>query len=325
MSSHAIVGVDVAAKTLSVAGGALPLLPVYANSAAGQSALIKALRRDRQPVRVVLEATGIYFLDLACRLAEAGIEVMVLNPRIAHHFAEAVLQRRKDDPVDAAMLRHYGERMPFEPWTPPAKNRFALRAIAREIEAQTKAAAAAKNRLHALQATDLTPRSLIRVLERQIAQADALIAKLVASAVKLVKADAELARKYARLDSAPGFAAKGTVEVMAELVVLPPMSATRWVAQAGLDVREIRSGTSLERRPRISKRGNRRLREALFYPALSAARCCPEAAAFTQRLIARGKTPLQAQVALMRKLLHAIHAMWQNDEDFNAKKLFATP
>jgi len=323
MSSHEIVGIDVAARTLAVIGEEVALLAEYENTAAGRGALLKALGRSKRPVRVVLEATGIYFLDLACELVAAGCETMVVNPRAAHHFAEAVLQRRKDDPVDAAMLRDYGRRMEFVPWAPPRPELFAFRALAREAQAQTKAVTATKNRLHALGATKLTPARLIRALERQVAQAEALIEEIVAAALKLIEGDGELKRKFAHVDSAPGFAAKGAVLVMGELLVLPPMAARQWVAQAGLDVREERSGTSLARKPRISRRGNKRLREALFYPALTAARCCPEARAFVDRLVARGKTKLQAIVALMRKLLHAIHAMWRNDEDFNAKKLFA--
>lgn len=323
MSSHQIVGIDVAAKKLVVAGTGAALRPEYANDRDGRGRLVKALS-GAKPIRVVVEATGIYFLDLACELAAAGIEVMVVNPRASHHFAEAVLQRRKDDPVDAAMLRQYGQRMPFVPWAAPAKNLFALRAIGREIGAQTKTATAAKNRLHALRATARAPRQLIRLLERQIAQLEALIDELVAAAVKLIHDDPELTRKFDLTDGVPGFAAKAVVAVMGELALLPPMSATQWTAHAGLDVRERRSGTSVQSQPRISKRGNKRLREALFYPALTAARCCPPAAAFVKRLTARGKTPLQAQVALMRKLLLAIHALWQTNEPFNAAKLFAT-
>ena len=145
----------------------------------------------------------------------------------------------------------------------------------------------------------------------------------MAAALAQTESDPELARLVARTDSAPGFAAKAAVVVVGELAVLPPMTARQWVAQAGLDVREERSGTSLARRPRLSKRGNKRLREALFYPALTAARCCPAATAFVARLVAGGKTRLQAIAALMRKLLHGLHAMWRNDEDFDADKLFA--
>lgn len=320
--AYEMVGIDVAAKKVVVAADQARLRE-YENNVEGRSALAAALRRGERPVRVVMEATGIYFLDLACELVAAGIEVMVINPRAAHHFAEAVLQRRKDDPVDAAMLRDYGQRMPFMPWTPPAQNVFAFRALAREARAQTKAITSAKNRVHAMTATVLVPAALRRALERQIAAMEALVEKLVAAAVTLAETEPELKRKFRRIDSSPGFAAKATVMVMGELAVLPAMSGKQWVAQAGLDVRELRSGTSVRRQPKISKRGNKRLREALFYPALSAARCCPEAKAFVERLVARGKTPLQAQVALMRKLLLAIHAMWHNDEDFDAAKLFA--
>src|SRR5262249_62167860 len=98
-----------------------------------------------------------------------------------------------------------------------------------------------------------------------------------AAALVQSETDPELARLVARTDSVPGFAAKAAVLVVGELAVLPPMTARQWVAQAGLDVREECSGTSLARRPRLSHRGNKRLRAALFYPALTAARCCPAA------------------------------------------------
>jgi transposase len=323
MSSHEIVGIDVAARKLVAIGERVVLAAAYENTPAGHSRLIKALRRSPLPVRVVLEATGIYFLDLAGELAAAGIAVMVVNPKATHHFAEAILQRRKNDPVDAAMLREFGRRMDFVPWQPPQRELFAFRALTREAQALSKAVAAAKNRLHAITATRLAPDTLIGALERQIAQNQALIDELVAAALAQSQTHRELARLVARTDSAPGFAAKAAVLVVGELAVLPPMSARQWVAQAGLDVREECSGTSLARRPRLSKRGNKRLREALFYPALTAARCCPAAGAFVDRLVAGGKTRLQAIVALMRKLLHALHAMWRHDEDFDATKLFA--
>jgi transposase len=285
--------------------------------------LIKALGGSPRPVRVVVEATGIYFLDLACELAAAGIAVMVVNPKATHHFAEAILQRRKTDPVDAAMLREFGRRMDFVPWQPPRPELFAFRALAREAQRLSKAVAAAKNRLHAITATRLAPEALIGALERQIAHNQALIDELIAAALAQSESIPELARWVAHTDSVPGFAAKAAVFVVGELAVLPPMTARQWVAQAGLDVREECSGTSLARPPRLSKRGNKRLRESLFYPALTAARCCPAATAFVERLVARGKTRLQAIVALMRKLLHALHAMWRHDEDFDAQKLFA--
>jgi transposase len=323
MSSYEVVGIDVAARTLKAIGEQVVLASQYQNSRPGRERLVAALRRSKRPVRVVLEATGIYFLDIACELVTAGLEVMVLNPKASHHFAEAMMQRRKDDPVDAAMLREYGRRMDFVPWTPPAPKLLAVRALSREIAALGKAVVAAKNRGHAVTASEHGSAVVRRALKRQIAMNEKLITELVAEAVKQIKADAKLKRLFELTDSIPGFATKSVVSVMGELVVLPPMKAKQWVAQAGLDVREETSGSSVQRKPRISKRGNKRLRVALHYPAMTAARCCREAKAFHERLVARGKTPLQATVALMRKLLHAIHAMWRNNEEFDAKKLFA--
>jgi transposase len=58
-------------------------------------------------------------------------------------------------------------------------------------------------------------------------------------------------------------------------------------------------------------------------PALVAVRHEPNVRAFYEKLLARGKKPLQAIVAVMRKLLHAIYGMLRNDRDFEGEKFFA--
>ena len=42
-----------------------------------------------------------------------------------------------------------------------------------------------------------------------------------------------------------------------------------------------------------------------------------------EKLLAKGKTKMQALVAVMRKLLHAIHGMLEHDQDFDGEKIFA--
>ena len=49
--------------------------------------------------------------------------------------------------------------------------------------------------------------------------------------------------------------------------------------------------------------------------------CCT--ATFFDKLVARGKTPLQAYVAVMRKLLHAIYGMLSTRPNFEAAKFHA--
>jgi transposase len=323
MSNVEVVGIDIAARTLAVCGGTLDLEREWENTPAARAALAKRLAAAGRPVRVVMEATGIYFLDLARTLAAAGVAVMVVNPKASHHFAEALLERRKDDPVDAAVLREYGGRMPWTDWRPPDPTVFRLREIGRQVLAFRKDTVAAKNRLHALASTELGSPAVRNAVARQIAATERLIATLIKEAERLLAEAPELRRRVELIDGVPGFARQTAIVVAGELAALPAMmTAKQWVAQAGLDVREVRSGSSVMRPARLSKRGNRRLREALFYPAMTMARCCPEATAFRDRLIAAGKTPLQAIGAVMRKLLHGIHAMWRSDAPFQPAKLF---
>ena len=101
------------------------------------------------------------------------------------------------------------------------------------------------------------------------------------------------------------------------------MSPRQWVAHAGLDPRHYESGSSVRAATRISKVGNRHLRAALFMPAMVAARYEPRVKAYYEKLIARGKKPIQAVVAVMRKLLHAIHGMFHNDAVFEGTKFYA--
>jgi len=74
---------------------------------------------------------------------------------------------------------------------------------------------------------------------------------------------------------------------------------------------------------RISKVGNRHLRAALFLPAMVASQHEPRVRALYEKLLAKGKKPMQALVAVMRKRLHAIHGRFLHDADFDGTKFFA--
>jgi transposase len=57
-------------------------------------------------------------------------------------------------------------------------------------------------------------------------------------------------------------------------------------------------------------------------PALVAAQNAPHVKAFYEKLLRRGKTKMQANVAVMRKLLHAIHGMLKQDRDLDEEKFY---
>jgi transposase len=150
MATRRCVGIDVAAREVVVALEGQNEPWVLSNDGEGHASLVRRLRGRASKVRVCLEASGIYHLDLALALQRtAGAEVMVVNPAAARDFARALLQRSKTDRVDAGVLLEYARRMPFEPWQPPAPEILDLRAVVRRIGALTVTRVQERNRLHA--------------------------------------------------------------------------------------------------------------------------------------------------------------------------------
>jgi len=101
-----------------------------------------------------------------------------------------------------------------------------------------------------------------------------------------------------------------------------PRQARQAVGRHGrADRRIVQSGSSVNKKPRLSKAGNRSLRMALLMPALSAVRHDPNVKAYTEHLICdRGLKKLQAICAVMRKLLHAIHGMLKTGSPFDSTR-----
>jgi len=91
---------------------------------------------------------------------------------------------------------------------------------------------------------------------------------------------------------------------------------------AGLDPREHSSGSSMNKKPHLSKAGNRYLRIAFYLPALSAARHDPHAY-YHHFIEKRGLKKIQAVCAVMRKLLLAIHAMFRNRTTFDSSRFYS--
>ena len=140
---------------------------------------------------------------------------------------------------------------------------------------------------------------------------------------EIVINDPQLNPKLAQLMSVTGIAKKTGPRLLAELASLPDdMSGPQWVAHAGLDPKPHESGTSTNKPRRISKAGNHYLREVLFFPALVASQKDKHVKAFYQKLLAKGKKPMQAITAIMRKLLLAIWGMFKSNTNWVGEKFY---
>jgi transposase len=304
-------------------GERLPLAR-FANTAAGHKKFIRWATKGARSARVCLEATGIYSLEFALALHHAkNVEVMVVNPRAIKDFVRACMQRAKTDAVDAGGILDYLERMPFSAWQPPAPEILELQAINRRIVQLNTELTREKNRRHAAEFGGASADTIAHDIEVNIRHLERRLERMHDSGLKLVRGVPALATKLAHLVSTKGIGEASAMRLLAELLVLPDdLAAPQWVAHAGLDPRPYESGTSIHRPRRISKVGNRHLQAALYMPALVAIQHEPNVKAFYDKLIAAGKKPMQAVVAVMRKLLHAIWGMLKHDQNFDGEKFF---
>jgi transposase len=326
IQSTLFCGVDVSARALAVAlyQPDRPYLERgFANSAAGHQQLIAWLLERGARIRVSLEATGIYSLDVALALeGAAGVEVAVLNPKRIHQFAQT-LHRSKTDKADAVALAEYSLRMPFVAWRRPQPIALELRAISRHIATLTSQHTAQTNRGHACSRSASMPRCVREDLRRSMEGLKKRIARLRREAVALIRQDAGMARKFQQLIAIKGIAETSAVQLLGELASLDPeMTVRQWVAHSGLDPAHQVSGSSVQKPSRISRHGNSHLRRGLFMPALVAVRFEPYLRAFYRQLQARHKTKLQALMAVARKLLHAIYGIFKTNTPYDGAKLF---
>ena len=326
---HLLVAIDVSAAELVVAlapeHGTPGAVSTYANTEAGHSALIKLITAKAGTARVILEATGVYSLRLSLALNQAPrVEVMVINPRAAKDYQRARLTRAKTDRVDALGLLDFLARMPFVPWTPPAPQVLGLQQLTRRMEQLKGERTREQARLHAIEFTPVEAGAAIaHDLALNIAHLERRLKALHLAALALVKAHPALLAAVARLTTTPGIAHASAMRLLGELLVLPVgLKAPQWVAQAGLDPRPCESGSSVHKPRQITKTGNRHLRTALFMPALVAVQRDAQIKAYYEHLVARGKKPKQAIIAVMRKLLHAIWGMLTHEQNFDPAKFY---
>lgn len=297
----------------------------FTNTPADRARLVKKLAH-LPGIIVCLEATGVYHFDLSIALHDAGVKLMVINPKASHNFAKVLMKNSKTDAVDAETLAQFAERMDFVAWTRPSDEKIAVRCFARRIDTLTRQKAAAKNHAHALAASQETPKEVLRDVKLSISQLETRIDRLTKEARVLIEKYTDLARVFLLLTGIKGIAETSAIALMGELLLLPPgLSHRQWVKFAGLDPRAFESGKSVHKQARLSKTGNSHIRSALYMPALSAKQHDPHVKAYFQHLVDNGKKPLQAVCAVMRKLLHAIHGMLKHDKPFDNTRFYPIP
>jgi transposase len=271
------------------------------NTATGIADLVRQVQ-TWQPALVVLEATGAYHVAVLQALANAGVPVALANPAQVKAFRQVTLGRNKTDRLDAALLARFAasQSATLRRYTVPPPAQQELRELLAYREQLVKQRTALRNTREAhthagVQAT------VAAWVTADLAHLDARVQEV----------DATVRRVLATLPQAQALhrAVKGAgpLVVAAVLAYLPVGvwgHAKAAAACAGLHPACADSGQSTH--AQLSRAGTARLRRYLYLAALAARRWDADLSAFVDRLIARGKAPKAALVALMHKLLRRL-------------------
>ena len=262
-------------------------------------------------VLVVFEASGGYERPLMEALVEAGVPFARVNPRQAREFARATGRLAKTDRVDAAMLAEMGRALRLKPSPPGAPERIRLAELMARRDDLGDMRGREENRMK--QARDAwikkDIKAMLRVLERRLVRVEAEINAQI-------EADETLARAAARLQSMPGIGPILAASLVARLPELGRLDRRAIASLAGLAPHACDSGVFRGRR-RVWG-GRAEVRRSLYLAGFIASRYDPRLRAFRQRLETAGKPAKVAIVAVARKLLTILNAMFRDGNDYRS-------
>lgn len=316
-----IVGIDLAKASFDVtllSTAASQQHSTFANTPEGFKQLQAWLHSHGvSELHACMEATNVYWEALAAFLHAQGYTVSVVNPARIKGFAQATMQRNKTDKLDSAIIAQFCLRHTPDAWQPQSDEQRHLRALMRHREDLLLSKLQQENRLRDT-TNSVVRASLEAVLEAILVQLKA-VEKTVA---EHIASNAELKANAALLTSIVGIGAITASKLLSEFADLAKYeTAKAAAADAGLTPAQVESGTSVRRRPKMSKMGKAGIRAALYLPAITAMRRCPSMKAFADRLAARGKAKLVVIGAVMRKLVHIAYGVLKHRTPYDPDKV----
>jgi len=295
----------------------------FDNNALGINAFYLWFKRhnkyaDIKPV-FVMEATGIYYENLAYFLHSKKQNVSVQLAQKLKYFAKGCNLKTKTDKVDSKMIAQFGiekDLSGLNLWTPPSKYFKLIRDLAREHTSLKQTQTSLKLQLHALEISHDTSERVIEMKNEQISFYDQQIKSVETELKKAVKSDKKLAEKIAKIETINGIGFITVIKVLSEVNGFILFKSIRQlVSYAGLDVVESSSGNT-KGRTKISKKGNARLRSALYMPAMAAIQHNKTLKTFYERVNEKREIKKQGLIAVMRKLLILIYTLWKKEEEY---------
>lgn len=327
-----VLGVDVAQKELVVMLGRLNgdlsidlyLRRKFANKESGFTALLKWLKNNTDEyssVRVVMEATGVYHQKFAYFLHENQVSLSIVLPNKISNYMRTLSVKTVTDNTCAEAIARFGLERKLDNWNPPKRIYKIFQQLTRERDQLVSERTVIKNQIHAKEAQAIPHlRSLKRLNDRLslMNQQEREIQSEIDTCLKNDKPTKELVD---RLCTIPGIGMLTAVTILGETNGFEHIrNKKQLTSYAGFDIIEKQSGTSIKGKSRISKKGNRNLRKALHFPALTAIKHDLHYKELFSRLVSKHGIKMKGAVAIQRKLLELTYILFKKQTVYDPNR-----
>lgn len=291
----------------------------FENTPKGFNTFLKAVSKSSL---VVMEATGYYHYRLAQYLFKHGVTVSVVNPLSVKRFIQMKLAKVKTDKSDAKAICEYAKANEVPLYSALTDVQAECLQLFRLLDSYVKKRTATKNKLHGEKTLGFPSKFVHQSLKRDLKHLDKEIAALEDRLLLLVKQDQQ--HQLTLLKGIPGLGVKTALF----LIVITDgfqkfETAGQLCSYVGITPTIRQSGSSVRGRSRISKVGNKKLRNLLFLCAFSACKHNKACREIYERIIAKGKSKKLALIAVANKLLKQAFAIAKSglpyEENFVSK------
>ena len=236
--------------------------------------------------------------------------MVVANPAQVRAFAQALGKRAKTDPIDAAVIAHFGEATkPLPRPLPDADTRRLSDLLGRRGQIIDMMSAERQRRQR------LSEPRWQRSIARLLTALQKELSEIETEIDDAMRGSPAWREKEDLLASVPGVGKTIARTLIAELPELGTLDRRAIAALAGLAPWTRQSG-KWQGKSFIGG-GRVVVRDALFMGAMVAARHNPTLRAFRDRLVAAGKPKLVALIAVARKLLTILNAILRDGVAWN--------
>ncbi len=272
----------------------------------------KILEHTGADYHFVMEATGVYYIRLAFYLHQRGCALSVVNALSIKRFIQMHMERNKSDKKDAVWICRYAIEQQPPYWEMPDSAYFESKQLYNTIREYAEQIKRFNNQLHSLKLLPVPSKDTIKSLEKMNVQLE--------KEIKLLEVKLEALLQSWQPDQLKSVSSiKGIGKRATSMLIVftqgfkYTQNHRQLISFAGLSPCEYSSGSSIQGKSRIYKRGGKNLRDVLYMCAMNAIKTNVACKALYERLRANGKTGKQALIAVCNKLLKQVFAVVKNN------------